>query len=167
MTTPAELATSWRALAELSLDARIAEMQKRQLELLGHPEAQIAGEMQNLVEAEVASDDATMAELTRSRLQSWLVMDKGDVVRLSTAVEAARETMAGPQAMRSTMAVQAAIRTLEKEDVVRLIELGPLLRKSVSAEMLDMFEALDARGGEAVESAVTANGTRKPWWKFW
>ena len=75
MATPAEQATSWRALAELTLDARIAEMQKRQLELLGHPEAQIAGEVQNLVEAEVDSDDATMAELTRSRLRSWLVME--------------------------------------------------------------------------------------------
>ncbi len=167
MTTPAELATSWRALGELSPDARIEEMRRRQLELLGHPEAQIAAEMQNLVEAEIDSDDSTMAELTRSRLQSWLVMDHDDVVRLSTAVEAARETMAGPQAMRSTMAVQAAIRRLDKEDIVQLIELGPLLRKSVSAEMLDMFEALEARGAEADEPAVTANGRRKPWWKFW
>ena len=167
MTTPAEQATGWRALAELTPDARIVEMRKLQLELLGHPEAQIAGEVQNLVEAEVDSDDSTMAELTRSRLQSWLVMDHDDVVRLSTAVEAARETMAGPQAMRSTMAVQAAIRLLDKEDVVRLIELGPLLRKSVSAEMLDMFEALDARSEEAGKPAVAASDSRKPWWKFW
>ena len=167
MTTPAEQATSWRALAELTPDARIVEMQKRQLELLGHPEAQIAGEVQNLVEAEVDSDDSTMAELTRSRLQSWVVMDHDDVVRLSTAVEAARETKAGPQAMRSTMAVQAAIRLLDKEDVVRLIELGPLLRKSVSAEMLDMFEALDARSEETGKPAVATNDNRKPWWKFW
>ena len=167
MTTPAEQATGWRALAELTPDARIVEMRKLQLELLGHPEAQIAGEVQNLVEAEVDSDDSTMAELTRSRLQSWLVMDHDDVVRLSIAVEAARETMAGPQAMRSTMAVQAAIRRLDKEDVVRLIELGPLLRKSVSAEMLDMFEALDARSEEAGKPAVAASDSRKPWWKFW
>lgn len=170
MATPAELAADWRSLADLDPAAQIEAMRAKQAELLKHPEAQIASEIENIIVAEVDSDDATMASLTRNRLLSWLQMDADDVARLSTAVEAARETMAGPQAMRSTMAVQAAFRSLEHDEVRRLVTMGPLLRKAVSSEELDMLEALDTVSSDAtaaVAPAAASMRSRKPWWKFW
>jgi len=170
MTTPAEQTADWRAIATLNDSDQVTAIRDRMRLIARHPEADLAREVANFVQAEVDSDDATMSRLTRNRLRAWLELDKNDVERLAVAVQAARETMPGPSAMRNTMAVQAAIRELDRDEVVRLVEMAPAMRSSVSAEMLEaittvahLVEAQDA----APEPPRESFATRKPWWKFW
>lgn len=166
MTTPAEQTAEWRAIAALSDSDQVIAIRDRMRLIARHPEADLAREVANFVQAEVDSEDATMARLTRNRLRAWLELDPGDVERLAVAVQAARETMPGPSAMRNTMAVQAAIRDLERDEVVRLVDLAPTLRASVSAEMLEAITTV-AQIVDAPDEAPPEPVTRKPWWKFW
>ena len=138
-----------------------------------HSESTLAREVQNLLEVEVDSDDVTIERLTRNRLRAWLAMPAEEVGRLSMATEAARETMPGPSAMRSTMSVQSAIRDLDRDEITRLIEIAPSTRKAIAPELLDAITTVAARLSK--EPAATGNRapasetiqTRRPWWKFW
>lgn len=170
MTTPAEQTADWRSIAAMDDAAQVGAIRDRMQRIARQPEAELAREVGNVVQAEVDSDDATMAQLTRNRLRAWLQLDRADVERLATAVAAARETMPGPSAMRNTMAVQAAIRDLERDEVIQLVEMAPVLRDSVSSEMLEAITTV-AHIVEAEQGASAAPPesmrTGKPWWKFW
>jgi hypothetical protein len=170
MTTPAEQTADWRSIAAMDDAAQVSTIRDRMQRIARHTEADLAREVANFVQAEVDSDDATMSRLTRNRLRAWLQLDGADVERLATAVAAARETMPGPSAMRNTMAVQAAVRDLDRDEVIQLVEMAPVLRDSVSTEMLEAITTV-AHIVESEQSGAPpppeSMRTRKPWWKFW
>ena len=173
MTTLAEFAAQWRAFADLDDAAQVTAMVSKLSELSEHPEPVLAQEVGNLLEVEVDSDDATMERLTRNRLRAWLTLPPEMVERLSAATEAARKTLAGPSAMRSTMGVQSAIRALDRDEITRLVEIAPSTRNAIAPEMLDAITTVAARLSDrptASGNGAPASETirmRRPWWKFW
>ncbi len=170
MTTQAELAADWRGLAKLDDADQIAAIRERLTQLAGHPESRFATEVEKLLLAEIDLEDREMERLTRSRLRAWLQIPPEVAGRFAIAIEGARETLAGPSAMRSTMAVQSAVRNLEREEVVQLLEVAPPIRRAISEEFLEVLTS-EFHLGEAEPSADAAQPERirihKPWWRFW
>ena len=169
MTTQAELSADWRGLAKLDDEEQIAAICERLNELASHSESRLATEVEELLMAEIDLEDHEMERLTRSRLRAWLQIAPEAAGRFAIATEGARETLAGPSAMRSTMAVQGAVRNLERKEVVQLLEVAPPIRRAISEEFLEVLTA-EFHLGEAEPSADAAPERiriHKPWWRFW
>ena len=106
----ANLEETWRTLAGLGEGERRTRMRAELEALAGADAAAITAAMHAVLGVEAELAEAQQHDLTRSRLQIWAEMDETAARRLSESVEAARETLPGGAAMRSTSAVQTVLR---------------------------------------------------------
>jgi hypothetical protein len=163
MTTDAD-AQGWAGLSALDAPAREQAMRDRFSELLElSSDERIAAEEEMLL-AEEALESAEHGAMTLSRLRAWMGFEADQIELLVSGREEARERIPGSAAMRSVMGLQSVIQQLSAEEMSRLIEAAPSIRKALPAEVLDSLDAL-AQHDEIAE--VTTERPSSPWWQFW
>ncbi len=173
MTGSTEVADRWRTFVALAEPARTERVRA---ELEGLPAADPPGitrAMGDILTVESSLGDSEQQALTLARLRAWLAMDADTAHQLSECVEAARESLPAPVAMRSIMATQTAIRSLSAPEVQRLIAVAPSVEHEIPAELRETFRGLTKE--QTPEPAVAASDsgprgaepTGRPFWQIW
>jgi hypothetical protein len=155
----------WAALSALDEASREQAMRSRFRELLAlSPDERIAAEQDMLI-AEESLETQEHGAMTLSRLRAWMSFDAAEIEALVAGRETAREQIPGSAAMRSVMGLQSVIQQLSAEEISRLIEAAPSMRKALPAEVLDSLDAL-AQHDQPLDQ-VPEESAQSKWWQFW
>ena len=106
--------------------------------------------------------DPELEVLTRSRLLTWVDMDREEAKVLANAFDKSINSLSGKLAMRRVAVSQTVSLKFTLEERNALAEIVPKVFDAIPG-----VERLKAASQQATEAVGAAAAESKPWWKFW
>lgn len=152
----------WAALADAPEETRRLEMRKRYEELALFPEDERIATLAKMAQAEYQLPHDKLWTFTRSRLLTWLEIDREKAKTVATSYDRAMQQMPASIAMLRVGVVQSVSRQFTLEQVGRLYELVPAVFREVPHQTLS--PSAESRSQERIGQQPAPP---TPFWKFW
>lgn len=152
-----EIDQSWAdRLSHADEAERETLMRLRYIALAGLPTDVREEKLRSMLLAEYSFPDATLREITKSRLRTLLNLDRQVALTVAASLDAVMASLPGAIAWRRVALVQTMSRDFTAEENLRLREFVPgIFGEPVATTM------------RTSTSSVSSEVARKPWWAFW
>ena len=152
----------WENLAKASEEDRRAEMVVRWAELVAMTEDERLATLKKMSSAAYELPDLELEALTRSRLLTWVEMDREEAKLLAAAFDESINSLSARLAMRRVAVSQTVSLKFTIDERNALAEIVPKVFDAIPG--VERHKAESQQAAEAVGAAATES---KPWWKFW